>query len=145
MELSFKCLLLMFMFIFVKSDYKLSNDFTIPETAQQISFIVKANTYFSIRLKGNPTTGYTWIMLNGKSYSGSEGIIPMNLSENYNSTLYNQERHTIGNVGFGGTFQFIFQATEASNKIYPLIFSYRRPWEDGAALKVVTVNIKITK
>lgn len=140
MASSLKFLLFMLLFIFIQSDYELSNDFIIPETAHQISFVVKANTYFSIRLKGNSTTGYIWILINGHS---SSEIAPMNLTKDY-SGLFNQEKeHSIN----GGTFQFIFQAKAASNKKYPLIFSYRRPWEDEIhnSVKLTTVYIKIVK
>lgn len=67
----------------------------------------------------------------------------MNLTKDY-SGLFNQEKeHSIN----GGTFQFIFQAKTASNKINPLLFSYRRPWEDEShsAIKLTTVYIKIVK
>ena len=58
-----KVLLLAFVsFSLVAAEEKPQTVLQVPNGASNLSMVVKANKLFSIRLQGNPTTGYMWTL-----------------------------------------------------------------------------------
>ena len=73
----------------------------------------------TIKLDGNPTTGYTWV------YTISpEGVIK-EFSNDYktDSNIFNYNKS-----GIGGTFIFVFEAAAPGEA--EIVFSYLRVWEE---------------
>ncbi len=70
-----------------------------------------------IRLRGNPTTGYTWQL----AEQPSAVLGPLGDPE------YAPDRQTPVAVGAGGTFTFSFRAAKPGSGSIRLV--YRRPWE----------------
>ena len=80
----------------------------------------KPGETFTIALKANHTTGYSWA-LDGKE----DSTVVLKVSDDYIS-----DRHMPGMVGFGGTEQWKFRAEKKGTTV--LHFIYRRPWEKNA-------------
>jgi inhibitor of cysteine peptidase len=80
---------------------------------------VKANALarIFIRLRGNPTTGYTWQL----AEQPSAVLGPLE------DVKYTADRQTPVAVGAGGTFTFSFRAAKPGSGSIRLV--YRRPWE----------------
>jgi inhibitor of cysteine peptidase len=70
-----------------------------------------------IRLRGNPTTGYTWQL----AEQPSAVLTPLGELE------YAPDRQTPVAIGAGGTFTFSFRAAKPGSGSIRLV--YRRPWE----------------
>ena len=78
----------------------------------------------TIKLEGNPTTGYEWI------YTMSPEGVVREVSHDYIPDANS------GNlVGSGGTFVFTFEAIAEGEAV--LVFSYLRKWESVPALETV--------
>jgi predicted secreted protein len=99
--------------------------------------IVKANEPFKVKLAGNPTTGYSWVLKNLDEISASPII--EQLSNNYIT-----DEHEDGMVGVGGTFVFEFEVNEdACDQTLPkLVFSYERSWEKDTPAKTAEYTLK---
>ena len=80
-----------------------------------------------ITLKGNPTTGYSWIAL--------ESIKVENVIQ------YDQNPDTEGMAGAGGMFNIDITAKEAGEG--KLVLVYRRPWAPSDKDNTFTLNIQI--
>ena len=90
----------------------------------------KQNTAM-VELRGNPTTGYTWV------YTMSPEGIVREVSEEYVT-----DKIDGGLAGSGGKFIFTFEALTTGET--ELIFSYLRVWEKGtpaAETVVYTVTV----
>ncbi len=86
------------------------------------------NDEFVIGLKGNPTTGYTWV----PKYSlGSFEVV---------ERWYIQDPECGGRLGCGGTEYFKFKALRSG--FYSITFQYMRPWE-GKSIDTKSFNIRI--
>jgi predicted secreted protein len=78
---------------------------------------VLAGSQATVELKGNPTTGYTWI---------HEIANPDIIKEVAYEYISDQEDDDV--VGVGGTFIFTFKGlAEGETEI---TFNYQRPWEE---------------
>lgn len=114
--------------------------FTISETGNSATFTVRAGSPFSISVKGNPTTGYSWFLDHPENLN-KRLLIPLNLDK-YNSGEFVSNPHPAGMVGVGGTFIFKFRAVRRGLARFKLI--YKRPWLPNNPARVVTVTIRIT-
>lgn len=96
---------------------------------------------FSIKMAGNPTTGYGWYLQNSDKLAKS-ALKATNLNE-YNSTdNYVSENHTPGMTGVGGYYYFTFKPISKTNENAPVdvVFVYKRPWETDVFR---TLDIKV--
>ena len=87
-------------------------------------------TSATVKLKGNPTTGYTWIC-----EISPEGVVAERSNE-YVSNL-----NLFGASGVGGTFVFTFEAVAAGEA--DITFSYLRVWEDNPPIDVVVYRATV--
>ena len=93
---------------------------------KEISLKVKEGEDFALKFRGNPTTGYTWVLLNTEEVNGplkatnfeSDGIAEY-VAESKDKLL----------VGGAGNFYYKFKALKVDNEEKVLKFSYRRTWE----------------
>ena len=100
---------------------------------------VSSNTPFTIKLEGNPSTGYSWYLNNADELKDS-AIEPLNLDE-YNSGDFLQDDVPYGVVGARGTFVFKFKVKEIDGELPPLEFVYKRPWEQKDPLYEAKVTL----
>ena len=83
----------------------------------------------TVKLEGNPTTGYTWEMLE------PEGAILRQVGE----PEFNADSELLGSPG---TLTLRFEAVEAGQMELRLV--YHRPWETGVeALETFTVEVTV--
>ena len=99
------------------------NVFKIDPSIESQTIKVRQYEKFSIELKGNPTTGYQWILDNNNTLSNSE-IIKYSGSDNTGRYVSGKED---GKVGVGGLFLFDFYAYSEGEELIEL--SYKRVWE----------------
>ena len=91
----------------------------------------------TIKLEGNPTTGYNWV------YS----LVPDGIIKEVSSE-YKQDSNLSNNSGVGGTFIFKFESVAPGEA--ELVFQYLREWEnqppaDAIAYKVIVdENLNLT-
>ena len=91
--------------------------------------VVMSGQRVTIRLPGNPTTGYTWDATIADPSLVSEAA-PMMFTP------------TTAAIGSGGTFTFVLEARGAGQTTVTI--AYHRPWEPGVApAKTFTVNLVV--
>ena len=101
----------------------------------QSDFEVEPNSTFNVELKGNPTTGFSWILENVDTIKNSKVLTPLNLDEEHNtSKTYVPDPCEDGMCGVGGTFVYEFKVDEVKdcNELPKIVFGYKRPWEKEA-------------
>jgi len=98
---------------------------------------VNNDEVFTVKLDGNPTTGYSWILENEEEISASGIVSKVNDD-------FVEDDHEEGMVGVGGKFIFEFMVNNACGKQLPnLVFAYKRPWEVDAVEKAeYSLNLK---
>lgn len=84
----------------------------------------------TIELKGNPSTGFTWI-----STLSSENIVEISKDVKYLGAK--------GMVGAPSMFYFTVRSLSVGNTV--LTFEYKRPWEEKAPLETKVYNITVDK
>ena len=103
---------------------------------------VKSGSEFEIKIPGNPTTGYSWILTNDEELK-SAGLEASNLDEIKTAADFVEASHQPGMVGVGGTFDFKFKLSEGKKNVPDIIFAYKRPWKknnkDADIIKVKVV------
>jgi len=92
------------------------------------SIVVKDGQLINVKLQGNPTTGYRWVLQNSNDL---KGIVQLNEGDEY---VQNPARK--GMLGVGGTFVFKFQVNDA-NELPTLNFEYKRGNSPRSTAKVV--------
>lgn len=101
-------------------------------------FTAKTNEEFILKVRGNPTTGYSWYL---SKNSDEKNLKCLNLNKYNSSENYVVDKHPPGFVGVGGTFYFKFQGVKEGN--YDVILVKKRPWEpEPIQTKTVKVEIK---
>ena len=122
------------------------NSLKIGMNGGKFDLEVENNNQFSIELKGNPTTGYSWFLENFEELKKSLIIKPLNLNEQKSSD-YVADPCPEGMCGSGGKFHFKFEVKNAFGKDIPkLVFGYKRLWEkDVTDYKKAEINLKIKK
>ena len=117
-------LIFAYLILFISSQSKIVE---VEEGTKNVSLKVKKGEIFQIKLKGNPTTGYSWFLVNYEIVNKNEIIKPTNLNEHLSAQFVPCNRHD-EILGAGGDFVFEFEVLKSSNVIENLNFSYRRPW-----------------
>lgn len=118
-------------------DINLSDDTYIP---------VKTGQEFIIELEGNPTTGYSWFLLNPEKLNQENLLKATNLDKNNSGEFYSAnstENEEIRRMGAGGIFHFKFLAGEITGHEI-ITFIYKRPWTEEDKIHK-SVNIKVVK
>lgn len=138
-------------------------NFTLPENQNNVTYTIEPGSEFSIMMKGNPTTGYSWLLtfpgnkteiMNVSNLSNATSpsanatlsnhtiVIPLNLNE-HGSATYVPSSTAPGIVGAGGTYIFRFKAQGDHGTLHEgvITLAYKRPWEN-APYRTVNVNIK---
>ena len=100
-----------------------------------LNFTVKPNNEFLLKVRGNPTTGYSWYV---SAISDESNLKCTNLNQWKSSENYVVDPHEPGFVGVGGTFYFKFQGNKEGN--YDITLVKKRPWEPEP---IQTKNIKV--
>lgn len=96
---------------------------------------------FTVTMKGNPTTGYIWVLMNSDEVEGF--LQATNLDDNQSGEFEAPDPST-GLVGAGGVYKFTFNALKSDEEAKDLKFAYVRPWEaqkNDEPTLVVKVNI----
>ena len=137
-----KVLLLAFVSVsLVAAEEKPQTVLQVPNGASNLSMVVKANKVFSIRLQGNPTTGYMWTLTNVDAINSS-AVTPVEKNGEFGT--FKPDPHQKGMVGVGGIFEFTFKAGDATNELIPIEFAYKRAWEQENG-ETVTVKVQVNK
>ena len=109
------------------------------------AFTIKKGLQFKIKLFGNPTTGYSWFLLNLKNITESEFVSNVDTNEDGSAGGYVQREDETGDLiaGEGGDFYFTFEAVAKTSEPVNLLFSYQQPWE-GINNVANAVKVEIT-
>ena len=115
--------------------------FEVDTTANALnSFKVEKGQQFKVKLAGNPTTGYSWFLLNVKKLTSTSAVQNVDTNEDGSAGGY-VSKNVKGLVGAGGDFFFTFKAVTKTTEPVELLFSYQRPWQktenDANAVKVL--------
>ena len=124
----FLCLILL-LGVYNQETYKEAKVYEITRTSNgqdECEIDVSEGGEFALKFKGNPTTGYTWILLNPEDIDSSLEAINFS-SDGIGEYVSNSQDKLVD--GAGGYFYYIFNAIKISNEIKPLYFAYRRLWE----------------
>lgn len=103
------------------------------EKDQKTVLAVKAGSSAEIKLAGNPTTGYLWLLTN----PGNPAIAVVK-----NIDLPKSDNDKNGMVGVPSDTVFQVQGVLAGKTT--LVFEYKRPWEkDVPAIQTMTVDVTV--
>jgi inhibitor of cysteine peptidase len=86
----------------------------VTENESGTTIRLKKGEDFTLNLRGNPTTGFSWELNLSKGLSI--------LSDHYTSDIVPP-----GDEGYGGTYSWVIQATSPGNQLVKGI--YKQPWE----------------
>ncbi len=114
--------LLLILIISITCDLK-EETYTISDDSSSWNINSNEGSIIVLKLKGNPTTGYSWYL--NDSNLDTSMIKPLNLNK-YKSAEYKSEPHPEGFVGYGGTYYFKFEALKTGST--SCSFSYKRVW-----------------
>ena len=108
------------------------------------TFSVKKGKEFKIKLAGNPTTGYSWFLLNLEALTESNAVANVDTNEDGSAGGYVSSVPEGESLpGAGGDFYFTLKAVAKTSEPIDLLFSYQRPWEANNAANSVTVKINV--
>ena len=128
-----KLLMLVLIFLFagcVSITNQKKNTIHLDESSNGKIVTAAINQKVIIRLKGNPTTGYSWVQ---NTFNPKFFIL---LKKDYISNEKNKNMSGIGGVY---TFEFL---TKQVGRV-DLNFDYKRAWENKASAKVYKVTFDI--
>ena len=111
----------------------------IPVDISNLDIKIKENTEFELKIKGNPTTGYNWYILNYDELPNLD-IICLN-KDNTGEFIYDPNQ--VGIVGFGGTFTFRFKVNSHNNNFKTIKLIYKRDWENNPNDLIVSINVLV--
>ena len=110
-------------------------------------FTIKKGLQFKLKLAGNPTTGYSWFLLNLKKLAESEFVSNVDTNEDGSAGGYVQKEEVDENgnpiEGVGGDFYFTFEAVAKTSEPVSFLFSYQTPWE-GINNVANAVKVQVT-
>ncbi len=110
------------------------------EGLTEVNLNVPKGKDFALKFKGNPTTGFTWVLLNPEEVTGS--LMGVNFdTDGFGSYVADANDRMLD--GAGGNFYFRFKALKVSNEAKVLKFSYRRVWERNPKY-TQDINVAIT-
>ena len=107
----------------------------------EVDVSVKEGEEFALKLRGNPTTGYSWFLLNPNDVTDS--LQASNVSAEGTAT-YVPDSNDPMLVGGGGAYYYKFKAVKVANEPKVLNFLYQRAWlknENSAPTVSVKVNV----
>jgi predicted secreted protein len=104
-------------------DIPLERQFDLDRIEEGQIFTVAVNTEFSIKIEGNPSTGYGWYLAEG--IQDEDTLASINLTEDGATKDYVDYPQPDIEAGMSGVFYFDFVGKRTG--IYPLIFVYKRP------------------
>ncbi|MCL2492175.1 MAG: protease inhibitor I42 family protein [Coriobacteriia bacterium] len=90
----------------------------------------KKDKQFTVKLDGNPTTGFEW------TYTMEPDGIVKEVSNDYT-----QDAAPPGYTGVGGTYTWVFEGVEPGKAT--LVFEYARSWEDDPPADTVTYTLTV--
>ena len=111
----------------------------IPVDISNLDIKIKENTEFELKIKGNPTTGYNWYILNYDELPNLD-IICLN-KDNTGEFIYDPNQ--VGIVGIGGTFTFRFKVNSHNNNFKTIKLIYKRDWENNPNDLIVSINVLV--
>ena len=118
--------------------------FNIQSDVDVYSISVEELSWFRVRIPGNPTTGYSWFLVNeGAVNDKSSSINTLNLDQSKEGN-YVADTNGDGREGVGGVFEFDFKSHEANDKFSTILVAYRRPWEPSP-IQTVKILVHVTK
>ena len=117
-----------------------NNILTCDNLADNSTINLKVDQTIDIVLKGNPTTGFTWILKNAQDLNKSV-LNPLNLSEENSSNTYKSSNIRPGYTGVGGNYHFHFNGV-TEGKVN-LEFVYKRSWEDSISDNII-YNVEVS-
>ena len=114
----------------------------IANGGKRVDLNVLKGEEFALKFKGNPTTGFKWVLLNDENSNKFFEAVNVN-SEGYGEYVADSNDKYLD--GSGGNFFYIFKAIKISEKAQALNFSYRRPWaKDNKDEPDISVRITIS-
>ena len=111
----------------------------IPSDISNLDIQIKENTEFELKIKGNPTTGYNWYILNYDELPNLD-IVSLN---NDNNGFYISDQHQSGIMGIGGIFIFKFKVNNHNNDLKTIKLIYKRDWEENPNDLIVYINVLV--
>jgi len=138
-KLTLSTLALLFM-AGVKANEKLAfldihqENVSVSQEGGEYDLDIASNTPFSVKLAGNPSTGYTWFLRNVQEVQTSNIV-----------SLKGQDyQHAEENIdGGNGEFIFNFEAKDVCEQEIPrLNFAYERGWETAEPYATAIINLK---
>ena len=108
----------------------------------EVDISVSQGEEFALKFRGNPTTGYTWVLLNTEDVEGSLKATNFDSDGIADYVADSKDKLLVGGAG---SFYYKFKAVKVSNEAKVLKFSYQRTWENNAnslpnAVVKITVN-----
>jgi len=103
----------------------------VGETTKPGQNRIAVGETFVIRLAGNPTTGYQWVL---KS-------IDRKIAEPTGPLEYKQDEAKPGMVGVGGAYSLTIRGVKPGKTT--AVLEYRRSWEKGAPAKTFKAQITV--
>ena len=94
----------------------------------EVAISVSEGEEFALKFRENPTTGYTWVLLNTDKLKDS--LKGLNF-ENDGIADYVADSKDKYLVGGAGSFYYKFKAVKVANEAKTLKFSYQRTWENN--------------
>lgn len=112
--------------------------FSLENSKELTTFEAGVADEFYIKIHGNPTTGYSWIL---EENSDKDNLKALNLNDFGSSENYETDAHPEGMVGVGGDYFFKFKGVKEGS--YNLRFIKKRVWEKSPVdEKFVLLNIR---
>ena len=94
----------------------------------EVAISASVGEEFALKFRGNPSTGYTWVLLNANEVEDS--LLGTNFESNgfADYVADSKDRYLVGGAG---SFYYKFKANKVSNEAKILRFSYQRTWENN--------------
>ena len=139
----FLCLILL-LSLYNCEEYEGAKVFEIQRNSnglKEFTIDVKEGEEFALKLRGNPTTGYSWFLLNPSD--STDSLQATNLSADGGASYVPDSNDRLL-VGGAGAFYYKFKAVKVANEPKVLHFLYQRAWlknENSAPTVSVKVNV----
>ena len=95
----------------------------------EVDINVSEGEEFALKFRGNPTTGYTWVLLNTDEVDGA--LLGTNFESDGIADYVADSKDKLL-VGGAGSFYYKFKAVKVANEATVIKFSYQRTWEQNA-------------
>jgi predicted secreted protein len=101
------------------------------EKKVKIDYELSKNETFDIKLKSNPTTGYSWKWIKNNNSKKVDSI----------SSIYQQDKSATGMMGVVGNEIWKFKGKETG--VETLVFEYCRSFEKNSTIETKKVIVKV--